>query len=103
LHAVADFTPGAAVGRIRVGQPARLRLEGYPWMQYGSVPARVDRVGTEAREGVVRVELTILARGDSSIPMQHGLTGQMEVAVEEVTPYELTLRATGRALTTGKP
>ena len=68
LHAVADFTPGTAVGRIRVGQRARLRLEGYPWMQYGSVASRVDRVGTEARDGLVRVEFTIHPAADSAIP-----------------------------------
>ena len=33
--------PVAVVGRIRPGQPARLRLEGFPWTQYGTVAATV--------------------------------------------------------------
>src|SRR5262249_47276764 len=37
--------PAVAVGRIRPDQPARLRLHGFPWTQYGTVPACVDHVG----------------------------------------------------------
>src|SRR5207247_665084 len=35
LKAVAHFPPVAALGRIRSGQPARLRLDGFPWTQSG--------------------------------------------------------------------
>ena len=34
LRVVAEYRPASALGRIRPGQPARLRLEGFPWMQY---------------------------------------------------------------------
>jgi membrane fusion protein (multidrug efflux system) len=37
-RAVALF-PASAVGRIHPGQPARLRLDGFPWTQYGSLAA----------------------------------------------------------------
>jgi len=98
LRAVADFVPADALGRVRPGQSARLRLEGFPWMQYGTVSATVTRVGSELRDGRVRVELAIHPDPASSIPMQHGLPGTAEIDVERVTPARLVLRAIGARL-----
>ena len=61
LRAVADFAPQAALGRVREGQSARLRLDGFPWTQYGVVPATVSAVAGELRGGKVRVEFESLA------------------------------------------
>ena len=47
LRVVANFDPPAALGRIRPGQHARLRLEGFPWAQYGSVSATITNVASE--------------------------------------------------------
>jgi tetratricopeptide (TPR) repeat protein len=44
LKVVADFSP-SALGRVRKGQAARLRLEGFSWVQYGSLETRVTKVG----------------------------------------------------------
>src|SRR5690606_195816 len=41
LRAVAYFDPAVAAGRIAPGQRARLRLDGFPWTRYGSIPATV--------------------------------------------------------------
>jgi multidrug resistance efflux pump len=101
LRAVANFVPSDALGRVWPGQSARLRLEGFPWMQYGTVPATVTRVGSEVRDGRVRVELAIHPDPSSAIPMQHGLPAVAEVDVERVTPARLVLRAVGAAL--GRP
>jgi multidrug resistance efflux pump len=98
LRAVADFPPAAALGRIRPGQPARLRLDGFPWAQWGTVSARVATVATEARDGVVRVEFTLPAPSTSRIPLEHGLPGSVEVEVERVAPAVLVLRAAGQLL-----
>lgn len=95
LRVVAEFPPPAALGRIRPGQPGRLRLQGFPWTQFGSVPARVTSVGGEVRDGYVRVELA-LDRSATSIPLQHGLPGSVEVEVEDVSPATLLLRAAGQ-------
>jgi membrane fusion protein (multidrug efflux system) len=98
LQVVADFLPPSALGRIQPGQPARLRLEGFPWAQYGSLAATVSRVASEVRNGRVRVELSIDPDGASPIPLQHGLPGAVEVQVERVTPATLVLRAAGKLL-----
>ena len=101
LRAVADFAPEMALGRIRPGQPARMRVHGFPWTQYGTVPARVSSVASELRDDKVRVELEILPQPDSLIPITHGLPGSIEVDVERTTPAHLVFRAAGRVL--GRP
>jgi membrane fusion protein (multidrug efflux system) len=98
LQLIADFLPPTALGRIRPGQPARLRLEGFPWTQYGSLAATVSRVAGEVRDGRVRVEFGVDRDGASPIPLQHGLPGSVEVQVERVTPATLVLRAAGTLL-----
>lgn len=99
LRAVAEFKPSSAIGRIQAGQKARLRLEGFPWAQYGWLFASVTRVGNDVHEGRVRVELDIHPDPASAIPLQHGLPGQVEVEVERITPLALVLRVAGRAIT----
>lgn len=98
LRIVAQLPPEEAFGRIRAGQPARMRLAGFPWTQYGSVSARVTRVAEEVREGLVRVELAITGRGPRGVLLQHGLTGSIEIDVEQAAPAALLFRAGGRAL-----
>jgi multidrug resistance efflux pump len=97
LHIIATFLPAEAFGRIRPGQPARLRLEGFPFTQYGSVHATVSNVASELRDGRVRVELAPSPRA-TSVPMQHGLPGTVEVEVEQISPAALVLRAAGRRM-----
>src|SRR5579863_7939279 len=75
LRVVANFDPPAALGRVRPGQHARLRLEGFPWAQYGSVTATVTNVASEIRDSSIRVELALDSHSDSRIPLQHGLPG----------------------------
>jgi membrane fusion protein (multidrug efflux system) len=84
---------------VRPGQYARLRLEGFAWTQYGSLPARVSSVASEAQDGRVRVELAVEAGARTQIPLQHGLPGTVEVETERVSPAVLVLRAAGGMLT----
>jgi hemolysin D len=95
--------PKEVVGIIHPGQTAQLKLDGYPWTIYGTVPAKVTRVGTEpgiaatpeAIPGTVRVELDIEAPADPRIQLQHGLTAEVEVEVARVSPVALLMRALG--------
>jgi membrane fusion protein (multidrug efflux system) len=96
LIVVAEFNPAAVLGRIHEGQSARLRLDGFPWAQFGSIEAKVSRVATEIRENLVRVEFTLVAPSTRNIVMQHGLPGSVEVSVEQTTPAVLVLRAAGQ-------
>jgi membrane fusion protein (multidrug efflux system) len=100
LTAVAEFLPAVALGRVRAGQPARLRLDSFPWTQYGSLAMTVSHVASEVRDGRVRVELTVAAEPQARLPLQHGLRGTVEVEVEQAAPATLVLRAAGQLLAT---
>lgn len=95
LQVIAEFQPSAALGKLHAGQPASLRLQGFPWAQYGTVSTQVARVADEIRDGKVRVELSVTSNFPSRIPPQHGLPGSIEVAVEQVSPAKLVLRSAG--------
>ncbi len=98
LLVVAQFSPAAALGRLAEGQKAEVRLQGFPWAQWGTAPVLVSRVAAEIREGTVRVELEVDPSRPCRIPLQHGMPGSVEVSVERVTPAELLLRLAGRML-----
>ncbi|HWL86659.1 MAG TPA: HlyD family efflux transporter periplasmic adaptor subunit [Polyangiaceae bacterium] len=97
LRVVAEFKPAAAFGRIRPGQPARVRFDGFPWTEFGDVQASVADVAREVRDGRARVELGVVSANER-IPMQHGLPGSVEVEVERTSPARLALRAAGQLL-----
>jgi membrane fusion protein, adhesin transport system len=100
LRVVAEFAPPAALGRVRAGQPAKIRLDGFPWTQYGSVDARVYAVAGEIRNGTVRVEMELAGR--PPVALQHGMPGSAEVLVEQVSPAVLALRAAGHWIASPK-
>ena len=83
LKVVASFAPAVALGRVRAGQVAHVKLDGFPWTQYGSPSARVSRVSGEPRDGTVRVELTL------------DLPAEVDIEVEQVTPAALVMRSIG--------
>lgn len=100
---VVALLPVIAVGRIVPEQAARLRLDGFPWTQYGTLSATVTGVGNEPTDGVIRVELSVTPDPTSRIPLQHGQTGSVEIEVEQASPAMLILRAAGRYLMTYRP
>lgn len=100
LRVVALLEPAAALGRVRPGQPAWLRLQGFPFTQYGRLPLCVSQRADELHDGFLRIELQIVDGGRGfPVPLSHGLPGSADIAVETVTPMELLLRALGRLLT----
>jgi membrane fusion protein (multidrug efflux system) len=103
LQIVAWFPPAVALGRITAGQRAQLRLSGFAWAEYGTVPAAVTRVSSEVRDGLVRVELALAGKADPRVPLQHGLPGTLEVEVERAAPLALLLRAAGGSLGAAPP
>ena len=95
VRVVSSFKPEDAIGRIKPGQTATLRIDNYPWTQFGTVGGTVERIGSEPRDGLVRVELRV-TRTNPAIPVVHGLTAVVEVQVERISPLQLLLRTIGR-------
>jgi multidrug resistance efflux pump len=98
LQVVAEFPAQAALGKIQPGQNAIVKLDGFPWAQFGTLSARVARVAGEIRDGKVRVELAVKPPDRSRIQLTHGLPGSVEVEVERISPAVLLLRSAGRAV-----
>lgn len=96
VQVVAEFDPSAALGKVRPGQTAIVRLQGFPWTQFGTIRAVVSRVASDIRDNKIRVELAVKPGNGSRIPFQHGLPGSVEVEIEHVSPLALVLRAAGR-------
>ena len=98
LMIVAEFDPATALGRIKPGQLARLRLDGFSWAQYGSVDAKVLRVASEMRGQSLRVEFAAARNAARGMALRHGLTGTVEVNIETVSPAVLLLRTVGQGV-----
>ena len=98
LKVVAGFPTSDALARVRRGQPAQLRLDGFPWTEFGSLDSEVTRVSTESRDGKLWVDCAVAPGPDSAIPLQHGMPGTLVVEVERISPAELVLRAVGRTV-----
>jgi membrane fusion protein (multidrug efflux system) len=96
LRIVAGFRP-AAIGRITPGQPVRLRLDGFPWTQYGELRGAVVSVAGEAVGGSLRVECSLDPTSAPGIPLEHGLVGTLELELDRLSPAALLTRGSGRA------
>jgi multidrug resistance efflux pump len=107
LELVADFPPAEVIGRVRVGQLARMRVTGFPWTQYGMLNARVSAVSSEVADGRIRVELLLDDDDEnnkrSPIPLRHGLVGEVEIELEEVSPAIVLARAAGQLFERSEP
>ncbi|MCH9687312.1 MAG: HlyD family efflux transporter periplasmic adaptor subunit [Deltaproteobacteria bacterium] len=89
----------ASVGRVHPGMAARVHLDAFPWIQYGTLDATVHTVATEVVDDTVRIELSLdPPAAGSPIPVQHGLAGTVEIEVETTTPAVLLGRLVGRGL-----
>jgi membrane fusion protein (multidrug efflux system) len=103
LELVADFAPVNAIGRVRPGQRARMRVAGFPWTQYGMLGATVTAVSSEVSEGRIRVKLALDDHTAPAIPHRHGLIGEVEIELEEVSPAVLLARAAGQLFERSEP
>lgn len=103
LELVADFAPADAIGRVRIGQRARMRVTGFPWTQYGMLDAKVSAVSSEVADGKIRVELELAVAAGSPIPLRHGLIGEVEIELEEVSPAAVLARAAGQLFERSEP
>ncbi len=102
VRIVAHYQIGRALGRIHSGQAARMRLDAYPWTQYGTVPAQVRNVASEPHEGRFRVEFTVPPHPQRAFLLQHGLTGTVEVEVDRVAPAAMILQTVSELVGSSK-
>lgn len=94
LQLVASFDAAHSLGRVKVGQRAWVRLDGFAWVEHGKLAVEVARVGSESRDGQLQVEFRLQPDAPPlrGVTLQHGLTGTVDVALETVSPARLVLR-----------
>jgi membrane fusion protein (multidrug efflux system) len=99
LIVVAQYAAQDAFGRIRPGQHGVMRLQGFPWAEFGVASATVREVAQEIRDGRVRVELVLEASPTFRGRLDHGMPGSIEVTVDSLSPLALLLRTAGQWFT----
>jgi multidrug resistance efflux pump len=97
VRVVAEFAPDDAVGRILPGQPARVRLNGFSWLEFGMLTGDVQHVASEPHDGTIRAEIAMHERL-AGVPIQHGLPSSVDVRVGRDSPWSLLRRSIGAIL-----
>jgi multidrug resistance efflux pump len=96
LHVIAAYRANA-LGLLKVGQHAVVRLDGFPWTHYGTVDATVTSVGSELRDNAIRVELDLSPEtANDRIKRANGMTGNVDVEISRASPFGLFLRMIGQ-------
>jgi len=88
--------PNKDIGFVKVGMPARIKVDAYPFGQFGSVPARVQQiipnVGNEDNF-TITLELLqdFITADEHEIQLFPGLTVQAEIQTRNQRLFELLL------------
>lgn len=79
----------ADVGRLRVGLPARIRIDAFDWQRYGTITGTIRQISPDAEAisnggglvYTVRIELDRedIGRGELRCQLKLGMTGMVEV------------------------
>lgn len=94
---VAHF-PSAAQARLRPGQAVQLYLAGVE--QQDAIPAMVAEIAQQPQDGQIQVVIYADMDAPNVGALQNGLAGQATVAVEQISPAKLVMRATGQGVDT---
>jgi hemolysin D len=94
--------PDREAGRAQVGQPVKVKLDAYPFADYGVLPGEVRTLAPEAEPGAGGGETTFRAFASLDQPyfrkdgqthaLRAGMAGTAEVVVESRTLLQLLLR-----------
>jgi HlyD family secretion protein len=88
------FLTNRDVGFVRRGMPAQIRVDTFPYTQFGSIPGRLKSVGTlpippdeqnpEPRfPAYVRIDRDYLQKGDNRFPVSAGQSVQVNLVLRE--------------------
>lgn len=92
------FPPARALGHIRPGQRARVKLDGFAWSRYGQIDARVERVASAVQDEQILVQLSLDGEMPAGLPLLHDLPASVEITTGSKTPFELLLQRAGEIL-----
>jgi multidrug efflux pump subunit AcrA (membrane-fusion protein) len=92
--------PNREAGRVRVGQPVRLKVDAFPFGDYGMLFGEVQSLATEADSGggepsfraVAVLERPYFTRHGETFDLKPGMTGTAEIVTERKTLLQILLR-----------
>jgi len=87
--------PEENAGQIFRGQTAFFYPQDNRWAQNGPISAQVSRVTNDSPSEGQQVEIILVADGSQAAPLAQGLTGRVEIELEQVSPATLILRNAG--------
>lgn len=91
----ASFTPDVAL-TLTPNQPVTIRLDQFPWQEFGTGHGVVVRRDDQIRNDQVEVEIRYQS-GLEGVPLQRDLTAQIIVTTEQMTPAKLLWQRLVRA------
>ena len=87
--------PVAGAGKVKVGQRVNIKLDGYPYMEYGMLPATVEAISLVPEEKLYTVQLSVpedlKTFYGTKISFTGELTGTAEIATDELSLFQRLL------------
>jgi multidrug efflux pump subunit AcrA (membrane-fusion protein) len=79
--------PALNAGKVQIGQRVNIKLDGYPYQEYGIVLAKVTKIGLATNKGNYPVELTfengLTTNRHLSLPFRQELQGAAEIITKD--------------------
>lgn len=92
VYAFVKCPPGQA-GKLNVGQIAHLKVESFPFYEWGTVSARISEISKSAdEEGQFNIRIDIDNTGKLAGMLHSGLSGQAVILIDEKTLLEYFFR-----------
>jgi HlyD family secretion protein len=103
--------PSEEVGHLRVGMPARIKLDAYDYQRYGTVAGTVVFLSPDSGIGegqrtatyLVKIELAgnELGRGERRGQVKLGMTGQADIVTGQESLLMLLIKKIGQSISLG--
>jgi len=79
--------PGAGAGKVTPGLPAHIRLEGYPYREFGTLNGTVSRIGPVPSASGYEIEIalpdSLLTTHDLVIPFRQEMQGTARIVTKK--------------------
>jgi HlyD family secretion protein len=79
------IVPTSGIGKVKQGQIVNIRLNGYPYMEYGVLKARIRNISLVPTENNYTVEVELIKGLETTIGRKINFTGELSGTAEIIT------------------
>ena len=87
--------PSEGIGKVKTGQRVNIKLDGYPYMEYGMLPAKVHSISLVPNEKIYSVQLSLPQNMKTFYGEKINFTGELngiaEIATDEMSLFQRML------------